>query len=72
MTNDQIKKWFTARRYTLKFNQVEPVYRRRRIYAVASPNQTGAWLSFPDRGAVEMHIRERSHYEREIKAALVL
>lgn len=61
-----MKAWFTKRNYTLKYNDVEPVGRQTRCYAVAHPLNGGATLAFKNKRALESYIKDREHYEMYI------
>lgn len=59
MTRKEIRDWFARRNYKIEFNSIEPVFRNKRVYAVASPNNGGGWNSFLDNKSIEKYIREQ-------------
>lgn len=63
MNRKQIKQWFSNRGYKVEFNAIEPVFRNKRIYAVASPNNGGGWNSFINLQSILNYIKERERFE---------
>lgn len=61
MNKREIKKWFSSRNYTLEFNAVEPVFRNKKVYAVASPSNGGGWCSFSNVAEVIRYISEQEN-----------
>jgi len=63
MNRKQIKEWFLKRGYTILFNQIEPVFRNKRVYAVASPNNGGGWNSFINLDSILDYVKEKELFE---------
>lgn len=61
MNRREIKEWFSSRGYKIEFNVLEPVFRNKKVYAVASPNKGGGWCSFSNVGEVMQYISEQEN-----------
>lgn len=59
MHRQKIKKWFSSRDYRIEFNALEPVFRNKKVYAVASPNNGGGWCSFSNHAELMTYISEQ-------------
>lgn len=64
MNRQEIKNWFSSRNYTLEFNALEPVFRNKKVYAVASPNAGGGWCSFSTINEIKRYIQEQDSFSK--------
>lgn len=59
MKKNQIRNWFSNRNYKIEFDALEPVFRKQKIYAVASPRNGGGWCSFLNINDILKYISEQ-------------
>ena len=53
-----------VRGYKIEFNALEPVFRNKKVYGVASPNNGGGWCSFSNLTEVMRYISEQENIRR--------
>lgn len=64
MMNASPVKFFSDRNYILTYHDIDPIWRRKTVYATAAPLYGGGWCVFESKEHMEKYIAERTKNER--------